>query len=175
MNELNLIPYNLREEKEKKIRFKNIICMTFSVIVFIILSAVVPRIYINQLKKQEINLNNQLKLGASILEENKRLQSEISNIKVYTDKVDLLTKQKTVVVSRIQYIQGLVPSDVNFQSLTYSKDNVSINANAVNYNSINEFVANLQTSKLYKDVKLGNISNVDKFDNKYIFSVTISY
>lgn len=175
MKELNLIPYNLREERNKKIKTKYIAYITVAIFCVIILNFTIPTLYINQLKKQEDSLRAQLKAGSKILDENKSLLGQINDIKLYTDKVDLLSKQRTIVVTRIQDIQKQVPSDVIFQGLTYSKDGVNINASTVNYNSINEFAANLQTSKLYKSVKLNNINSGEKINGKYTFSVLISY
>ena len=172
MGELNLIPYQLKEKRSAKdIQIKY---MTAAMIGAILMSVaiIVPKIWLVSVEKENTLLQQQVAVGDKVLEESKKIKTQLDTMNQYIAKVDSLSKKRILVSQKVKGIGKHMPFDVTFQSLNYGNGTISIVGEALNYNSITEFAANMQMSKEYKNTYINSI-NFNQSTGKYIFSVTI--
>jgi type IV pilus assembly protein PilN len=174
MNEINLIPYSLKEKKQKIyiIRQYNaigilILCILFSGVYF-------PSMKLTQLKTQEKVLLGKVNENKAAMEQNKIISSELASYNERAQLIDYFSKNRIIVSTRIMDIEKFIPRDIKLVSLNYTKEVTTITGSTNNYNSVGEFAANLQTSKKYKSAKIVGITGDGK-QSPYNFSINIVY
>jgi Tfp pilus assembly protein PilN len=172
MAQLNLIPYSIKIKRENKKKYIRTVFLIILILFIMLGGLYFPYATSKSFKNKEDNLKRQVDKQAYILTERDNLNTQITSISSYINNVDILIKNKAFTYNLIKGLQNSVPKDVVFSTLSYSGSVVTISAKAKTYNSPSEFVANLQTTQLYKNAKLLNI-NVDEKSNVYIFSVKI--
>lgn len=178
MSELNLIPYELKLKRKKKIKKINYI--SSGIICFAILFTIVyiPNLYLNKLISNELDLKTKISTNSKIVKENQKLLSDIKSFNFYNTEVELLTKQKAKVTYKIKDFEKYIPVDVSLTSITYSKGTIMISGTSTKYTSISAFAANLQMSKEYQIAKIDNINNADNQTiiqaKVYTFNIVIS-
>lgn len=173
MGELNLIPYNLKENKNKKFQFRQYIALGIIIIAIIFGAIYYPYYRLNSLRKQEQSLKTQLNNGKNIIQEGEALKKEISELNEYIGKAELLTKEKLITSVKLRGIEKLIPPSIALKELNYSDSNkMVLIGRTKNYNAISEFGANLRVSKDYPNAKINNIS-FDKDKVEYTFTLTI--
>jgi type IV pilus assembly protein PilN len=174
MKELNLIPYNMKEEKIKRSKYQSYIIYLLLIIVILAAGIIVPSTNLSNLQSQEIQLQKQVQNSKTSISDNATIQKELSDLKNYTDKVDFLTKSKVSTSDRLEALEQNVPSDVVFTELNYTETGIKIKATASYYNSICEMSAQLETSKNYTKSEINEIS-YDDTKSLYTFSITLEY
>jgi Tfp pilus assembly protein PilN len=174
MNEINLIPYSLKEKKQKIyiIRQYNavimlILCILFSGVYF-------PSMKLSQLKEQEKALLSKVNENKSAMEQNKIISSELASYNERAQLIDYFSKNKIIISTRIMDIEKYIPRDIKLGSFNYTKEGATITGSTNNYNAVAEFAANLQTSKKYKSAKVVGITGDGK-QSSYSFSINIVY
>jgi len=176
MSELNLIPYELKVKRIKKLKTINII--SYGIIAVAILFAIVyvPKLYLNKIILNELNLDNKISSNSKIIEENKKLLLDIKNYELYDNEVASLTKQTTKVFNKIKDIEKYIPIDVSLTGFAYSKGIITLSGTSLNYSSISSFAASLQMSKEYPIANIENINNVvnETSINGKVYTFTIS-
>ncbi|MFL0246457.1 PilN domain-containing protein [Candidatus Clostridium stratigraminis] len=173
MRELNLIPNTI---KEKRIQRKTFIKISFMAIIIVLLLAagvVLLNINLNSLNAKEADLNAQVNAAKSVVTENTKLRNETSSYKEYIDLLSKIQKEKTPVYPVLMSLIKYMPKDIVISSLVYNAGTINISATAKNYNSINEFEANLQESKEFSNSSVTNITRDDK-NRLNTFTLTIS-
>lgn len=172
MRELNLIPYEIKE-REIKANKKKQVTLVIVLAGLIVFSAVYfPIAYSNIVKGKEAKLKNEVDSKKYILEEYNTIESSITAIKTHIQIADGIDKSKVFVNSTIDELASLTPGAVTFTNLTYQNGSISVNSESKDYNSIFEFVANLETSKDFTTAKLSTVTyNKDK--SSYTFNITI--
>jgi type IV pilus assembly protein PilN len=159
MKELNLIPYELKKKRDKETSAYRAILYGIIAIFIILVMLYIPNIVLNYY----ISERNQLKLtiddNNSVSNEKGNLISEINSYKIYTEKIDSIKKGKILLSDKIRGIQKFVPKDLTIKTLTYNNEVITIDGTTNNYNSISEFVANLQLTDDYKNARINSITN----------------
>lgn len=174
MRELNLIPYELKEKRNKDV---SILKATVSIIIFIMILFVllyIPNHILNTYKLKESQLKLKVSSNSGINVEKENLSSEIKNYKNLNVKIDTIKSGKVISSDKIRGIQKSVPGDITLSVLTYNKNSIVINGFTGNYNSISEFVANLQQTDDYKNSRINNIASVMKIGDKTLYNFTIN-
>jgi len=177
MSELNLIPYEVKIKRAKKL--KNINYISFAIIIFAILFVIiyVPTLYLDKLDSDEQKLQTKINSESKVVSENAKLLLEINNYNSFNKVVDALTKQKKNAATAIKSLEQFTPNDIILTNITYSKDQTILTGSTLNYNSIPAFTANLQMSKEYPNSLIANISNSVVTDSnktsKIIFTINI--
>lgn len=172
MGELNLVPYELKQKKISKIQQKKYILYGVFGLILLLVAIAAPELRFYMLNREKASLEAQIAAGAAILNESNQIKNQIDSINQYTSKVDLLSKQRVIVSSRVKGLSSYVPQDIVFKTLGYSNGIISITGATKNYNSISELGANLQMSKDYKKATISNI-NYNQQIGEYTFSITI--
>ena len=172
MSELNLIPYELRNKKQKSIANRNLVFISILVLAVLVLGILALKFELNILKDKDANLKAEIKKSQVILQQRDNLVQSISRINKYIGKVDEITKQKVMVTPRIREIEKDIPSDVKLTALAYTPDGINLSATSNNYNSLCIFCANLETDENYKGAMIQNIIKSDT--SGYQCNITIS-
>ena len=174
MNELNLIPYSLKQKNQKLFVTRQysalvilILCMLFAGVYF-------PSLKLTQLRAQEKILLSKVNESKAAMEENKIISSELASYNERVQLIDYFSKNKIIVSSRIIDIEKYIPKDIKLVSLNYTMEGTTITGSTNNYNAVAEFAANLQTSQKYKSAKIIGI-NGNGQQNPYNFSINILY
>ncbi|MBL4937196.1 PilN domain-containing protein [Clostridium sp. YIM B02515] len=176
MRELNLIPYTIKAEREKKLRIKNYVSLAVILICLLFICVYIPKLESNRLKNKEMNLSQQISLSSKVIQDNKKVNSEISQINDYDKKIVSLSKQRVLVSDRIKELQSFMPKDVVLTNLNFTKNVITINGVTANFNSIAEFAANLKGTQSLKNSNIVNINNsAGNSSSKYSFTINISY
>jgi Tfp pilus assembly protein PilN len=178
MSELNLIPYELKIKRVKRIKKINYISSGIIVLAILFAIVYIPKLYLNKLISNELDLEAKISTNTKIVKENQKLLSNIKSFNLYNKEVDLLTTQKEKVTYKIKNLEKYIPVDVSLTTITYSKGIIMISGASTNYNSISAFAANLQMSKEYPLAKINNINNSDNKTSikakGYTFNIAIS-
>jgi Tfp pilus assembly protein PilN len=176
MSELNLIPYELKVRRVKKIKITNYI--SAGVIVFAVLFAIVyvPKLYLARLISEQQDMDTKIAGDSKIVQENKRILADMAKYNSYNNEVTLLTKQKVNVKDKIKSLEKYIPSDVSLTNIAYSKGMITINGSTAKYASISAFAANLQMSAEYSKARINSINNSDSKTKtgNYIFTINIA-
>ncbi|MCM8711512.1 PilN domain-containing protein [Clostridium sp. SYSU_GA19001] len=174
MNELNLIPYSLKEKKQRlfKIRQYTAYFIIFMCVLFI--GAYIPNIKLQSLTAQEKMLQKSVEENKALIEESRLISSEIENYSKRIKKIEELANNRTLAFEKIRQFEKYVTSDIKLTNFIYDKKSAVIEGTAVSYNSVSEFAANLEVSKNYSSVKIVNITK-DNSQNNYKFSINILY
>lgn len=172
MKELNLIPYSLKEKKQKLNELR--LYAAVGILILGILSAGIylPRMMLVQFKTEEKILLNKTNENKEIIEESKAVKSEIEGYNERTQLIDFFSKNKTLVSGKIVDIEKYIPKDVALSTLNYTEEGIEMTGSTSNYNSAAEFAANLETSKNYKSVKIIRIDG-DGQHTPYNFTIKI--
>jgi Tfp pilus assembly protein PilN len=172
MNELNLIPYSLKERKQKiylarqyNAIFILILCILFSGVYF-------PSTRLAKLKEEEKLLLNKINENKAAMEENKLISSELASYNERAKLIDYFSKSRVSVANRLIDIDKVRPADIKLVSMNYTNEGTTILGSTNNYNAISEFTANLQALKKYKSAKIVNITG-DGIQSSYSFSINI--
>ena len=177
MSELNLIPYELKQKKVNESQLRYYVLYGIIVVVAVVVAVLIPKLYITYLNTQEDAIVVKIANNSSAISENKKLLTDISNYKLYSDKADNLTKQKVIIADKLGDISKYAPTDITFSNMALIKGAMTISGNTKNYKSVSVFVANLQISKEYSSAKIVNISDTGSKEKstagKYQFSISI--
>ena len=92
MSELNLIPYELKAKRIKKLRNTNYISSGIIVLAILFAIVYVPKLYLNKLNSDEVNLNTKISNNSKIVLENKRILLDIKNYNLRNNEVDVINK-----------------------------------------------------------------------------------
>jgi Tfp pilus assembly protein PilN len=172
MSELNLLPYELRNKKQKLIANRNLGFILILVLAVLVMGILALRFELNLLKSRDEVLKLEIKKSQNVLDERNNLIQSISGINKYLGKVEEITKQKIMITPKVREIEKDIPPDVKLTMLSYTADGISLSASSGNYSSLCIFCANLEMDGNYKDVRVNNISKSDKVG--YQCNITIS-
>jgi len=174
MQELNLIPYSIKERKTKRDRYQSYFIYLLLLIVILAAGVIIPATNLVSLEQQQVLLQKQVQKSQVAVSENAMIKKQLTDLKGYTDKVDYLTKSKVSTTDRFGALGKNVPTDVVFTSLKYTQTGIDVSATASYYNSICEMGAQLETSKNYTKSEIDKIS-YDDTKSLYTFSIKLEY
>lgn len=157
--ELNLLPPNLKEKREKKVYTKNYILIGAIGLFIILLLFYIPISGLLKAKAIESNYKAQAEQanGDAISTENENIKEKIEYYKQYIEKVENLAQSKVMVSNKIHELEKYIPEGIVFDSLAYGENSLTINATANSLDSISKFTVNIQLIGAYKNVRVSNI------------------
>lgn len=173
MGELNLIPYELKEKKKSNFKKLKYVILGGCILGILLIAVAIPELKLYLMTREKFSIDAQISSGASILNENKNLNSQIDSINEYINKVGLLSKKRVIVSSEIGGISKYMPKEIVLKNLSFATGNISFTGETQRYNAISELGANLQMSKEYSKAEITNITyNAQLRD--YTFSLIIN-
>lgn len=173
MKELNLIPYELKEKRDKEISAYKAALYGIIAIFIIFIMLYIPYFILNHYKSEENQLKLKINANSSVNAEKQSLVDEINSYTTYTEKINSISKGKILFSDKIKGIQKFIPSDLTIQTLNYSNRVITVNGITNNYNSISEFVANLQLSDDYKNARINSITSASNQSGSSSYNFTI--
>lgn len=173
MRSINLNPKVIEKNKQKN-DLDRILVSVFSIIVIITACICVPIMFLSAKEsKKVVTLESEMKQYGALIKENKELQAKYESIKIYTEKIDILKENTKNTSELLTELNKLVPKDIKFENLTLSDDgDMSISGTAKSYQSIPDFLANLQMSEKYSKASIASIES-DEESKEYSFSIDI--
>lgn len=172
MNELNLLPYDMRKGKQGPLSTNQIIAVVAAAVLVIGSAIAVPIVKVKSLENKEDRLHEYVDRNKSILDENTQLQKQIDDIKSYIADVDSIKKSRTLTAGVVRNIEKNIPSQVVLTSLSYADGTIQVSAASSDYEAICVFSANLQTSDDFTGSIINSITKGT--DAGYTTSITIS-
>lgn len=171
---LNLMPNAVKKSTKFANPNMKFIIPAAALVIILAASYVVPSLYLVKLKSDEDKLRVQIQQGQSVIKDNVKLKADVSKYQQRADAVTQINNSKTSIVSRFNDLKKLVPSDIVTTIASYTNDTFTLTFNTTNYNSINEFHANIEeNSKKYSKLLMGGIT-FDKTKNAYSSTVTVT-
>lgn len=158
MDDLNLIPLELKEAKLKKKKEAKIIAIVIaSILVFVGLSCI-PLYFKYNIDKENSIIEFQI--------------NQLSNVK---EQMNTLNQQKTAAQSRINMLSGLpgqdtrwsdiltqisrlIPPDVSVKSLGGSLEGITLDCSTTSMQSIAVFYANLENCDKFTELRINDIT-----------------
>lgn len=175
MGELNLIPYSLRKDSNKKKQYTQVVAAAAILAIIFLAGIIIPEIKYSSAVSTKRDLEEKLKGSENILKQSTDLSKQISDIKSYISETEKATTKKLRPTEELEKIRVKLPSDVTVLSFNYDvTGHIVINGQTKNYNSISEFAANLEESKSYSKIIVNDIQR-DANTDIYKFTINISY
>lgn len=171
-NELNLLPYELKNKRIDLAKNKNIIIAASVILGVLILFAVIPQIYLVVKQNENTELISKINAEASVAVQNTKLLKQKSEYDKQINTTTVIQKNKTYILEWVQGIVKHAPSNVTVVSINKDKGQptITIVGQTKDINSVPLFSKNLQDSGKFTDVKITSI-NSDK-DSNYKFTIT---
>lgn len=174
MNELNLIPYGIKQKKQRVFIIRQYIAYAIILICILFMGLYIPNFLLHQFKNQEQRLLDQVNENKAAVRERELIATEIENYNNKIKVIDTLINNKIKAADKIRELEQYTPTDVKVLNMNYNSTGITIQGTAGDYNSTAEFAANLEMSKKYKQSKIISISK-DNAINSYIFTIELRY
>lgn len=174
MKELNLIPYSLKERKQKAYNIRQYAAYAVIFVCVLFMGLYIPNFMLKGFKLQEQYLQKEIDKNKAVVEENKSITDKIESYNNRIKVIQKISENKITAEDKIKIIEKYIPQDVNIKNLSYNRGSITIEANCKNYNSASEFAANLEMSKMYKSARLINILK-DTSGTYYAFNIYLQY
>lgn len=176
MAELNLVPFKVKQKKAKELKNKQLAIVIIVVVAIMAVIYGVPKLTLIQLKRNESALTNAIISKSSVKTTNAKYRTQVENYTNYINKCDLVKKEKVIAETKITGIQSYMPKDVVCTNVSYNMKTITLTGTATNYNSVCEFVANIQMAHLYTSARINSISvSNDGKTNTYNFNILVTY
>ena len=172
MSELNLLPYSIKQKKMANLGLIQGLLVIILIAAILAAGAYLPYLKLVELRAEETSLKANVDKAKIAKIDNDKLKKETTLIKDYIDKVDNVKKFKTSVHPIVKNLEKYLPKDVVIKNFAYTKGTINITASCKNYDSIDEFVANLQETKEYSNSTVSNLSSVGVTD-EFTFTLSI--
>ncbi|MGB9779460.1 PilN domain-containing protein [Caldanaerobacter sp.] len=173
MKDINLIPPELKEERQKK---KKVALKLFSaafLLGFISLLIALPLAYMNRLYGELKIVNEELNKYRNVSE----LQQNIKDISLYLEKkksiIDKVNKKKIDLVKLSEDVASNLPQDVSVTHLKYDNEVLEIEGEALHEGDIAVFMLNLRSINYVEDVKVLSVELNEKNVYKYVVQVKV--
>lgn len=172
MNDLNLIPQHIKIEQEKKSRKRINILLTV-IILFVIIGITLLPIYLTyELSKDNAQVVQEISQFSSVSEEINKLNAQKKDVQDRTKVLESLSKQENKWTGIINDISSLIPPPVTLISINGSGDNISLQCTSLSRDDIALFMAKLENSDKFTDIKINEI-RTDEKTQKYLFGLQI--
>jgi type IV pilus assembly protein PilN len=173
LKDINLIPPELKEERQKK--KKAAIKLFFAVFLlgFISLLIALPLAYINKLYVDLKIVNEELSKYKNISD----LQQSIKDMSSYLEKkksmINKLNKGKIDLVKLSEDVASYLPQEVSITHLKYDNRVLEIEGEALNEGDVAIFMLNLRSINYVEDVKVLSVELNEKNVYKYVVQVKV--
>jgi Tfp pilus assembly protein PilN len=173
MRELNLIPDHIKQKREIQDTLVKAGAIGLLVVVLLAVVAVVPYAKLKKLDAKELALKASIENAKPVITENAKLKKETASYKEHIAMIEKIQKSNVSVFPIFKNLEKYMPKDVIITSLSFNEDSINISASAKDYNSINEFAANLQESKEFISSSVSSIARDEKTgENTFTLIIT---
>jgi hypothetical protein len=173
MGEINLIPQNLRQVRDKSKRIKSAVIVIIIILILAFSILYIPMMYLSILNQKEERLKNSVD---SQLETKKDIENEqyVDNLKQYIEKTELIKKQTSSIGEILKKVEGYILEDILVNNFKYENRKLTINASTSHYDSATECVSKIQENRDLSSVRIISIHHNHAL-NLYDFVIEIDY
>jgi Tfp pilus assembly protein PilN len=173
MRELNIIPDHIKQKRELRDTLVKSGASVLLVVFLLTAVAAVSYVRLKKLNAKVLTLQASIEAAKPIIIENEKLRKESASYKEYIEMVEKIQKSSVSAFPIFKNLEKYMPKDVVITSFSLSNGSININAFAKEYNSINEFAANLQESKEFTNSSVNSIAKDEKTgDNTFTLIIT---
>ena len=160
---LNLNPKSIDKAKGKGNLDKLLVTLTSTVLILLMVISV-PFIIINSIISKDIaSAEAEIIKYAEIIEKNTQLKSENSKMEYFINRIKNIENSTTKTSEILAKVNTYVPKEITFMSLSFSDSgSINISGESDTYSAIPEFLANLEMSEEFSNVKISYINPVEK-------------
>lgn len=162
MIRINLLPYEVVEERKRKKKQKNIILIILNIVLLFILISLILFLQKTSLDAKLMQLEKELKNYQKIIENINTHENTKKQLKSKTDMIKNLTKSGLKYPRLMEEILGVLPGGVWLNSLTITeagtKLQIVFNCSAFDNFEVANFLNNLETSKKFKNNQISAIT-----------------
>jgi Tfp pilus assembly protein PilN len=171
MKEINLLPDNMKLEKNKTAKNKFYMLM-FMISFTVIFSAFfIPKLIIVQMEDNLHYLSSQIEtnkqFGNLVID-----SSDNIKIKNYVNEVDKIKNDKIVLSNTVEDLYSLISEEIQILDLQYNGKSMVLNCKTNNFNSIIGCINLMQESLEMHSINLENIS-FSQGQNSFLFRIKI--
>jgi Tfp pilus assembly protein PilN len=172
MKELNLIPDSIKEKRRRNKLIIYTALISVVAIVLILVATFIPYYSLQKKVNEEATLKASVDKFQTVKVENDKLKKEAASYNNYIALIDKVQKSNVTVYPIFKNLEKYIPQDVVLKTFAYNLGIVNISATCKQYDSMSEFLANLQESKEFPK---GNITNITKNETSgdYTFALII--
>lgn len=160
---LNLNPKAIDKAKGKGNLDKLLVTLTSTVLI-LLMAISIPFIIINNIISKDIaSAEAEIVKYAEIIEKNTQLKSENSKMEYFINRIKNIENSTTKTSEILAKVNTYVPKEIKFMSLSFSDSgSINISGESDTYSAIPEFLANLEMSEEFSNVKISYINPVEK-------------
>ena len=169
MGDLNLIPNEVKESREKVAKTSKYGMVIAIAVAVLILAIAIPEWRLHHYKNQASDLKTKIENDKSSSESDKQAK-EIADLNNSISKAQNLSKQRKSISGKITALSKLIPSTDSLKTLSYDGKKMTVTGTTSSYNSISEFAANL---KMSSDLSGASVTSIVQDSGVYTFTITI--
>lgn len=155
---INLNPRIIEENKNNK-KTNKIMSRICLIVVIILLILSFPIKYINKVIQNNVEqLSKEVEKNSDVLSDNLVLKKEKKELELMIESITNINETRRDTSNIIEKINKHIPQSLKFLDFSFDENGlIKINGETSNYNAIPEFLANLEMSQDFINIKLGEI------------------
>jgi len=173
LKDINLIPPELKEERQKKKKVALKLFFATFLLGFISLLIALPLAYMNKLYGELKIVNEELNKYRNVSE----LQQSIKDMSLYLEKkksiIDKVNKGRIDLAKLSEDVASNLPQDVSITHLKYDNKVLEIEGEALHEGDVAVFMLNLRSINYVEDVKALLIELNERNVYKYVVQVKV--
>lgn len=126
------------------------------------------------LDRKLTDLNDEISQKQAIIEANADFEQEFRTVQSQVRSIQKLMNAPTPMVGALDTLQAILPVDVYLESLEITTDKLTANAIAGSSPGFSTLLANLQSTKLFKNVDIGDIKRSPTAGIQFQFTAALA-
>lgn len=171
MDDLNLIPQELKTAAELKKRRTGIAIIIIIIAVIVVIVSCIPTYLRYKMSLQNENIEKEILKLSFVTDEINKLNIQRKTIEDRMKVLDTISKKEQKWTDFIKNVSSITPDDISFNILNISGEGMSLQGSSANIEAIAVFIGNLENSNRYTDINLNDINPDDK-KNTMTFNLT---
>jgi Tfp pilus assembly protein PilN len=149
--------------------------ITYGRYIMILTEIVVLLAFISRfsLDRKLTDLNEAIGQKQAIIEANQPFEEELNKIQIQVSRAKLLMSDQKKPIGMLEIIKNILPMDVMLESLTITPDKISAAATAGSTQGFATLMNNLQATKEFVKVDIGEIKKLPTGTIQFQYSITL--
>lgn len=126
------------------------------------------------LDRKLTDLNDEISQKQAIIEANVDFEQQFRSAQYQVTNIRTLTSVPSPMIDALNTVQSLLPVDVYLNSLDIAPDKLIANAVAGTSTGFSSLITNLQNTKLFKNVEIGDIKRNPATGIQFQFTATLA-
>jgi Tfp pilus assembly protein PilN len=173
MNDLNLMPQEIKIQEEAVIKRRNNMILLIIALIVLIVITCIPTYFQMLFNKENKLVESDIVKLSNVSDEVNKLTDKRKSIQEKLKILDSVTNVEIKWTDIISNISSMMPSDITVNKLNMSIEKISMECSSVSQQSIAVFLANMENSNKYSSIKIDGIIPDDKTKN-YTFNISFN-